>query len=85
MYTLNDFSAIPGKGIRAHLEGRELLLGNPRLMNDHQIPLTSIEEQMTRLSGEGKTPMLVAIDQQIAGIIAVADTVKETLQMSLRH
>ncbi len=59
------------------MEGRELLLGNPRLMNDHQIPLTSIEEQMTRLSGEGKTPMLVAIDQQIAGIIAVADTVKE--------
>ena len=75
---LNDFFAIPGKGIQAQIEGRELLLGNPQLLIEQQISVQPLVEQITRLSGEGKTPMLVAIDNQAAGIIAVADTVKET-------
>ncbi len=81
--TLNDFSAIPGKGIRAQLEGRELLLGNPQLLTENQISVQPLMEQIARLSGEGETPMLVALDNQAAGIIAVADIAIEAADVTL--
>ncbi len=81
---LNNFSAIPGKGIRAQIEGQELLLGTPQLLNDNRVSTEALEEKAAKLAGEGKTPMLVAIDQQAAGIIAVADTVKETSAQAIK-
>lgn len=74
---LKSFEALPGRGIRARLEGHGLLLGNPQLMMDHQVKLDICSAQIEQLAAEGKTPMLVAIDHQLAGIIAVADTLKE--------
>ena len=73
----NDFKAIPGHGIEATIEGKKVLLGNTKLMNDRDIGLEYLEHQAEVLSGEGKTPMWVAVDGKIAGIIAVADTLKE--------
>jgi Cu+-exporting ATPase len=73
----NDFKAIPGHGIEATIEGKNVLLGNTKLMNDRDIGLEYLEHQAEVLSGEGKTPMWVAVDGKIAGIIAVADTLKE--------
>ena len=70
------FAAIPGHGIEATVEGRALLLGNLKLMRDRAVPLDGLGEQASRLAGEGKTAMYVAIDGRPAGIIAVADTVK---------
>jgi Cu+-exporting ATPase len=72
-----DFNAIPGHGIEATIERKNVLLGNTKLMNDRDIDLEYLEHRAEVLSGEGKTPMWVAVDGKIAGIIAVADTLKE--------
>ncbi|PKN90736.1 MAG: copper-translocating P-type ATPase [Chloroflexi bacterium HGW-Chloroflexi-6] len=74
---VKDFEAIPGHGVSAQVSGRSLLIGNLKLMNREQIALGSLEEKSKSLADDGKTPMYVAIDGQAAGIIAVADTVKE--------
>jgi len=71
------FAAIPGHGIEATAEGHLLLLGNLRLMRDRKVPLDGLEGRATQLAEDGKTPMYVAIDSKAAGIVAVADTVKE--------
>ena len=78
--TLNppeNFEAIPGHGIVAAVDGHQVLLGNTRLMDMYEIDLGDMGE-MTRLESEGKTVMLVTIDRQLAGMIAVADTLKPT-------
>ncbi len=72
-----DFAAIAGHGIEATIDGRSLLLGNAKLMKDRGIMLNGLKEKAEDLSNQGKTPMFVAIDQNPAGIIAVADTLKE--------
>jgi Cu+-exporting ATPase len=71
------FAAIPGHGIEATVEGRALLLGNRKLMRDKGVELAGLDERAQGLAGDGKTPMYVAIDGKAAGIVAVADTVKE--------
>jgi P-type Cu+ transporter len=72
-----SFNAIPGHGIEAKIEGRSLLLGNLKLMRNRKIPLNGLETKASKLADDGKTPMYVAIDGKSAGIVAVADTVKE--------
>jgi len=72
-----NFGAIPGHGVEADVEGSRVLLGNATLMADKAIPLGRLEVESQRLADDGKTPMFVAIDGKAAGIIAVADTVKE--------
>jgi Cu+-exporting ATPase len=75
-----DFRAIAGHGIRAAVEGRDVLLGNLKLMEDEGIVLNGLRDEAVRLSDEGKTPMYVAVDGEPAGVIAVADTLKENSQ-----
>jgi Cu+-exporting ATPase len=71
------FEAVPGKGVRARHGGKEILVGNRRLMHDHHISdLGSLEQIVQNLESEGKTAMIVAIDDKVAGVIAVADTLK---------
>ncbi len=72
-----EFSAIPGQGIRASLNGHRVLVGNLKLMRDEQIALDTLLEHAERFSSEGKTPVFVAQDGQALGVIAIADTVKE--------
>jgi Cu+-exporting ATPase len=74
---VQHFEAIPGHGVSASVEDLDLLIGNLKLMQDKKIPLGVLEEQAKSLADDGKTPMYVAINDQAAGIIAVADTVKE--------
>jgi len=71
-----EFESITGKGLRAVVDGRSVLVGRALLLADAGVYATAFEEEMDRLSGLGKTPMLVAVDGQVAGVIAVADTVK---------
>ncbi|MDF2958270.1 MAG: ATPase [Paenibacillus sp.] len=73
-----DFEAIPGFGIRAVVEGKELLVGTRRLMEANGIDAQAAYAVMSRLEESGKTAMLAAIDHQYAGLVAVADTIKET-------
>jgi Cu+-exporting ATPase len=75
---LDSFIAIPGHGIEVVIDGKQMLLGNRRLMLDRKISLTELEEQSDKLASEGKTPMYITIDNNLAGIIAVADIVKES-------
>ena len=74
---VKDFEAIPGHGVSANVEGRSVLIGNLKLMNREKIALGSLEEQSKSIADDGKTPMYIALDGEAAGIIAVADTVKE--------
>lgn len=73
---VSDFRALAGHGIEASVDGRRLLLGNKRLMNDRSIPLNGFTERAHQLAAEGKTPMYAAIDNRLAGILAVADEIK---------
>ncbi|MFL2076467.1 heavy metal translocating P-type ATPase [Marinilactibacillus psychrotolerans] len=72
-----NFNAIPGQGIEVEIDGKKLLAGNKKLMDTRNISLKTLAEIADTLARNGKTPMYVAINDQIAGIIAVADTVKE--------
>ncbi|MFN8386357.1 MAG: heavy metal translocating P-type ATPase [Anaerolineales bacterium] len=74
---VKDFEAIPGHGVSARVEGRSVLIGNLKLMNRENITLGALEEKSKSLADDGKTPMFIAIDGKAAGIVAVADTVKE--------
>lgn len=80
---IDSFEAIPGHGIQVVIEGKNILAGNRKLMVEKQISLENLEENSDRLAEEGKTPMYVAIDDKIAGIIAVADTVKENSKKAI--
>jgi Cu+-exporting ATPase len=71
-----DFNAVPGHGVEALVEGRRLVLGNLRLMEERAFSLNGLAPKVEMLAQEGKTPMLVSVDGQVAGVIAVADTVK---------
>ncbi|MFT9847720.1 heavy metal translocating P-type ATPase [Aneurinibacillus sp. REN35] len=73
-----EFEAVPGYGIRAVVEGRTIVIGTRRLMERDQVQMTDALEMMAELERNGKTAMLVAIDRRYAGMVAVADTVKET-------
>ena len=74
---VKDFEAIPGHGVSAKVEDKRILIGNLKLMNRENIALGSLEEQAKSIADDGKTPMFIALDGRAAGIIAVADTVKE--------
>jgi P-type Cu+ transporter len=75
---VSEFEAIPGYGIKSIIEGKEILVGTRRLMKQYNVDMNHMLEQMETLEKQGKTAMLTAIDGTFAGIIAVADTIKET-------
>lgn len=73
-----EFEAIPGYGIKAMVDGNEVLIGTRRLMNRYNVEIDHVLGQMDSLEKQGKTAMLAAINGSFAGIVAVADTIKET-------
>ncbi|MFC7443134.1 heavy metal translocating P-type ATPase [Laceyella putida] len=79
------FEAIPGYGVRAMVQGKEILIGTRKLMAKHQVGIDEILTQMSELETTGKTAMLVAIDKQYAGLLAVADTVKKTSKEAIHR
>ncbi|NNV03165.1 copper-translocating P-type ATPase [Anoxybacillus sediminis] len=81
----DTFEAVPGFGIRAAVDGREVLVGTRRLLDRHQIPFDQVAEAMARLEQEGKTAMLVAVDGRLAGLVAVADTIKPTSREAVQR
>ncbi|GAB4436410.1 MAG: heavy metal translocating P-type ATPase [Chloroflexi bacterium OHK40] len=79
------FDSIAGHGIRATVDGRTLLIGNSKLMRDHGIDASALEARAADLASAGKTPMYIAVDDQAAGLIAVADRVKPTAAETIRR
>lgn len=76
--TPEEFTAIPGKGLKASFEGKEILIGNRKLMLGNNISIEEEEEKLSKLEAQGKTAMLISVDERLSGIIAVADQIKET-------
>ncbi len=74
---VKNFDAIPGKGVEATLNRKNILLGTRRLMKDNKISTDLIEDEMITLEDQGKTAMILAVGKDITGIIAVADVLKE--------
>ena len=78
-----DFENVPGHGVRATIDGDEVLVGNRKLMRDNDIDPSPAEEDLERLEGEGKTAMLVALNSELLGLVADADTVKESAKEAI--
>ncbi|APZ48251.1 copper-translocating P-type ATPase [Jeotgalibaca sp. PTS2502] len=81
----DHFEAIPGHGIRVEIEGKDMYIGNRKLMIEQKIDLSSMEKESDRLADEGKTPMYLSVDGELAGIIAVADTLKENSMKAVKE
>jgi len=79
----DKFEAIPGRGIMAITEGKTIYIGTRKLMAEKGIELANSESVIVNLEDEGKTAMLVSVDDRIEGIIAVADTVKENSKSAI--
>ena len=78
------FEALPGRGVKAMVEGKEVVLGNRRLMEERAYELSDLTAPADRLADEGKTPMFVAVNGKAIGIVAVADTLKEDTVAAVR-
>ncbi|MBL7170005.1 MAG: copper-translocating P-type ATPase [Candidatus Aenigmarchaeota archaeon] len=76
-YKLKKFESITGKGIKALIGKKSILVGNRKLMEQNSIDYSYLEKDLIRLENEAKTGILIAIDKKTVGIIAVADTIKE--------
>ena len=74
---IKDFQAIPGQGVEAVYQNQNVFLGNRKLMKENEINVGSIDEQIIKLENRGKTVMILALEKDIIGLIAVADTLKE--------
>lgn len=79
------FTAIPGHGIEAMIDGKHVLVGTRKLMRDRGVAIAPFEELMNEYERSGKTAMVIAIDGKYQGVIAVADTVKETAKEAIRE
>jgi Cu+-exporting ATPase len=82
---VDEFDSLTGRGIEAKIGGRTVLAGNRKLMDERNILLSGLTEASDKLAGEGKTPMYVAIDGVLEGIIAVADVVKQSSKAAIER
>ncbi|WP_040980565.1 MULTISPECIES: heavy metal translocating P-type ATPase [Oceanobacillus] len=81
----DSFEAIPGYGIQASVDGKMIFVGTRKLMKRENIDVSSIEDSMAKLESDGKTAMLIGLENQLAGVIAVADTVKDTSKAAIQR
>ena len=82
---ISNFKAIPGHGIQVEIEGEVILLGNKKLMDENSIEVGDLGVKSDKLANEGKTPMYIAINNKLEGIIAVADTVKPSSKEAIEN
>lgn len=80
---LDRFNAIPGHGIKVRIDGKDILIGNKKLMNEKNIELDILSKESDKIAEEGKTPMYISINGVLMGIIAVADTVKPSSKSAI--
>lgn len=83
LFATERFEALTGRGIEARIQGEDILAGNRKLMEERNISMAGMEEISDRLAEEGKTPMYVAMNGTLAGIVAVADVVKESSRAAI--
>lgn len=78
-----SFEALNGRGVAATIEGQTVLVGNRTLMTERGIAIDPLSEQASALAQEGKTPMYVAVNGVLAGLVAVADTIKPSARQTV--
>jgi Cu+-exporting ATPase len=83
--TTIDFNSITGKGVSGTVDGRNILLGNRKLLDDFSVDPGELADQAENMRKEGETVMFVAVDNIIAGLVAVADPIKETTPDAIRQ
>jgi Cu+-exporting ATPase len=81
---VTDFSSVTGKGVTGEVEGRTVALGNGAMMNDLEISIEPLIDQADTLRSEGQTVMYVAVDDALAGMVGVADPIKESTPEAVR-
>ena len=79
-----DFEAVTGKGVRGAVDGRNVALGNPAMMQDLGLDTGDAEARADTFRADGKTAMFVAVDGALAGIVAVADPIKQSTEGAIR-
>lgn len=84
LFDVSDFNSRTGFGVEAVVDGKQILIGADRMMEDAGLNLSQFEEKANKLSDEGKTPIYVAVDNKLAAILAVADSIKETTPEAIR-
>ncbi|MFQ5859650.1 MAG: heavy metal translocating P-type ATPase, partial [Anaerolineae bacterium] len=77
LFKADGFNAVAGRGIEAQVDGHAVLLGNMTLMAERQVRMNGLTEAVDRLQSEGKTAMILSVDEEAVGVVAVADTIKE--------
>ncbi|MDP4118081.1 MAG: heavy metal translocating P-type ATPase, partial [Bacillota bacterium] len=80
-----NFEAIPGKGVAAALDGHNILVGTRKLMAEKNIDIGKVEAEIEKLEDQGKTAMIVSVDENIAAVIAVADTLKDSSREAIEE
>src|SRR5262245_27555444 len=78
------FNSIPGHGVEAEIDGRRVLIGNRRFMEREGVEAGELDARVQTLASDGKTAMYVAVDRRIAGVVAVADTIRESARQAVR-
>lgn len=78
-----DFESLNGLGVIAQVDGRQIYAGNRKMMKKFGISIDLVEEKMSKLESEGKTAIMIAVDNKIQGVIAVADSLKETSPLAI--
>src|SRR5207245_7234711 len=79
-----DFEALPGLGVKATVEGREVLMGNADLMDKFSIQLSGYADKVRTLGDQGKTVTFLAVDREAVAIFGLADTVKESAGIAVK-
>ena len=82
---VQEFQAVPGKGIQGKIQGIQYYAGNLKFMEEREIDTSKVEKQVERLAEEGKTPLIFATEEQVLGILAAADLVKPTSAQAIRE
>lgn len=83
--TIENFKSIPGYGIKVIIEGKTILLGNKKLMDSRKVHIHNLKEEAERIASDGNTPMFIAVDNNVKGIIVVADIVKESSMEAIKQ
>lgn len=79
-----NFNSIPGQGVEASVDSRTVLIGNKKLMVREKVTLDGLEERVSTLAADAKTAIYVSVDGKAAGVVAVADTIRESARMAVR-
>ena len=81
---INDFKSVTGKGIKAKINEKDILIGNKKLMEENNISITNFKNASNNLANEGETPVYIAIDYELAGLIAVSDVLKPSSKKAIK-